>query len=205
MPRLSQLLRLTACCLALFSLVFSFTPPLTQAGSDCPECGDQRDRGRNRDQDRDRDRDRDWQRNRDRYEDRYDNEATVYLAYRSVNQQRILVSSWDGGRWSYGQEIKDALSDVAPDICSDGRQLYLAYKGRSSNKIFYRTSVSGFEWSRELEVKNAQSNDSPSLAVYRGEVYLAYKGVNSPSIYIRKFDGRNWSGEEKVPNSESST
>src|SRR5262249_12758062 len=100
-----------------------------------PERRRDRDRDR-RDDDQDRDRDSDRDRGRDRYDEDYYDYNLIFFAYRAVHEERILFSTWDGGRWSSGERIPDALSDVAPALTRDGDTIYLAYKGRSSDKIF---------------------------------------------------------------------
>src|SRR5437762_977847 len=136
----------------------------------------ERDRTERDKVDRDRvERDRDQ---RDRFEDEYEDNNIIYLAYRSASAERIFITSWDGARWSAGEPVRDALSDVAPAIIRHGDTIFLAYKGRTSNRILLRIYRDG-AWSPEFAVGDARTNDSPSLAFYKGYLHMAYKGVST--------------------------
>ena len=74
-------------------------------------------------------------------------------------------------------------------------KLFLAYKGKDSDDLWFNT-FDGHSWlATDLEITqngHSKTDARPALAVFNGKLFLAYKGSGSNDLWFNTFDGASW-------------
>ncbi len=137
---------------------------------------------------------------------------TAYLAWKGESDSKICwATSPDGKTWT----VQPALSSKkgapppgtshSPALASDGSSVYMAWKGESSNTIWWAKCSDGKTWTEQQALSSENgpppgTSDAPALASDGGSVYMAWKGESDSRIWWAKCsDGKTWTGQQKGP------
>jgi hypothetical protein len=95
-----------------------------------------------------------------------------------------------------------AETENAPAVASDGNNLYAAWKGATTNNIYFSIN-SGSGWSDQTIVGGsdwtAGTSAAPALAFVSGtNVWLAWRGESAGHVWISMWDGSSWSTQQEV-------
>ncbi|MEM6795202.1 MAG: hypothetical protein AAF725_14580 [Acidobacteriota bacterium] len=74
-----------------------------------------------------------------------------------------VASRSPGGAWSTPRSIGPERTDQRPSLISDGTQLVMMFKGLTSNKNFFSTSVDGVNWSAARAARGKTETGGPSM------------------------------------------
>ena len=129
----------------------------------------------------------------------------VWLAWRGESTNDIWISMWNGSSWSPQQIVQGTNSDggtwtaatsSAPAVTYYD-QLYIAWKGASSNKIWYST-FAGSDFSNQQVVGGsgwtAESSTGPTFQIGTA---LFWKGV-SDDVWESPLPDPSWGQEDDV-------
>jgi hypothetical protein len=96
-----------------------------------------------------------------------------------------------------------ALTKTAPAVATDGVKRYVAWKGASSNKIWFST-FNGSDWTKQKLVGGsgwtAATSTAPALTWHAGQLWVAWKGQSTPTdrVWFSTWNGTSWAQQQVV-------
>ncbi|MFY0630548.1 MAG: hypothetical protein JXR05_09215 [Flavobacteriaceae bacterium] len=108
-------------------------------------------------------------------------------------------------KWSPQRKITehDIETSKAPALAVFNDNIYMVWRGRSSNSLWYSIFCNETEkWSKEEKINNNYTSSAPSLTEFKGKLYLAYKDKESDYLYycIKESEKSPWSDPIKFNN-----
>jgi len=120
--------------------------------------------------------------------------ALAGLMSQGFAQQQVSGSGWQ------------ALTTVAPAVASSETLQYVAWRGQSSNSIWF-SSYNGTSWTQQSVVSGsgwtAQTSAAPALTFDANSnlLWLAWKGASTDEIWYSTWNGSSWSNQQTVQGS----
>lgn len=108
--------------------------------------------------------------------------------------------------WTTQATLPNATSSAGPGLglAWFGPFIYAAYKGKSSNAIYY-DEYSGAAWTTEGTISgtwgSAETTAAPALVSYGNELYAFWSGQSGDEIWYSAYDGTTWSPQATVSGS----
>ncbi|MCO7223016.1 hypothetical protein [Pleionea sp. CnH1-48] len=131
----------------------------------------------------------------------------LVAAFRGSSSKKLYITgTYDGDNWSSAIKLSDQSSN-APYIAANGKYVYIAYKGASTNNIYIQRSINGgFNWEKAKKLSSAyRSNRGPAIAFHNNALHLTFKGISSNRIYrATSTDGANWSNATTMGSNKTS-
>lgn len=124
---------------------------------------------------------------------------TLVLAWKSINDERLFWSRFDGSSWTNPQVAGGGTlhSSAGPGLAALGDKLYLVWRADYSGLFWSR--FDGSSWTNPQVVYGTGTDGDPALAVFDGRLYLAWRGVNpDQSIYWTTFNGTSWAPQQQI-------
>lgn len=126
----------------------------------------------------------------------------------SIGLALLLASLANQGlAQSTPQQLKgsgwQALTKTAPAVATDGINRYAAWKGASSNKVWF-SIFNGSAWTKQKVVEGsgwtASTSTAPALTWYGGQLWLAWKGQSTPTdrVWFSTWNGTSWAHQQVV-------
>ncbi len=128
--------------------------------------------------------------------------GNLFLFYKDRDSSLVrAVYSTDGGRsWDDDPAgvIPASSTDQQPAVAIYNNTLYVAFKRKNSDDVFYVTRT-GNGWSSPSKIDHVSTDVGPSLCAYDNKLYLAFKKADSHSMYYVKYKaGEGWSDKHKI-------
>jgi hypothetical protein len=128
------------------------------------------------------------------------NEIGSWIGGLFSSSAMIWFTAFDGADWVIPDvpvsQNGHSVTSEKPAMALYNGKLFLAYKGKDSNDLWYNTCDGQSPWlATDLEISQngrSQTDAGPALAAYNGKLYLAYKGAGSNDLWYNVFDGANW-------------
>jgi hypothetical protein len=80
-----------------------------------------------------------------------------------------------------------------------GSRIFLAHRGRTSNKLYCATSTNGSSFGRNYRISNSESKGYPELVEFNGKIWVYHRGVSSSRIYASSTsNGINWTNSRNI-------
>jgi hypothetical protein len=128
------------------------------------------------------------------------NNGWEYLSGKDVDGLLKLYSHSSVKGWDEALEL-DAASGSNPALAVFNNKLYMAWKGRDDNWIWWSSSDDGIDWSEPKRNDQVSTNATPALAVFNNKLYMAWKGDNNTWIWWSSLgiqDGNEiWSDQQR--------
>jgi hypothetical protein len=138
-----------------------------------------------------------------------------YIAWRGLNND-VYFAIYNGKSWTSHQIVGGpgwtAETSAAPALqyAGYGTNVWLAWKGKSSNKVYFST-WDGTQWTPQQVVQGsdpswtALTNVAPAIGVSAFTPYLAWKGATGDKIWYtyQTFEGP-WATQQVVQGSDPS-
>jgi hypothetical protein len=104
-----------------------------------------------------------------------------------------------------------ALTSAAPAFASGSNGEYLAWKGHTSNYIWFTDGTppdsSPSDWAAEAKVKgaswSAETNVAPALVAFGADYALAWKGQSGTSIWFSILAGSTWGLQSSIAGTDT--
>jgi hypothetical protein len=112
----------------------------------------------------------------------------------------IWFTAFDGANWVIPDipvsQNGHSLTSEGPAMALFNGKLFLAYKGKDSDDLWFNTCDGQSLWlATDFEITqngHSKTDASPALAAFNGKLFLAYKGSGSNDLWFNTFDGANW-------------
>jgi hypothetical protein len=112
----------------------------------------------------------------------------------------IWFTAFDGSNWVIPDipvsQNGHSLTSDGPAMALFNGKLFLAYKGKDSDDLWFTTCDGQSLWlTPDLEITqngHSKTDAKPALAAFNGKLFLAYKGSGSNDLWFNTFDGTNW-------------
>jgi hypothetical protein len=112
----------------------------------------------------------------------------------------IWFTAFDGSNWVIPDipvsRNGHSLTSDGPAMALFNGKLFLAYKGKDSDDLWFNTCDGQSLWlATDLEITqngHSKTDAGPALAAFNGKLFLAYKGSGSNDLWFNTFDGANW-------------
>ena len=105
-------------------------------------------------------------------------------------------------KWSPQRQIteSDIRTSKAPALAVFGDKLYMVWRGRSSDNLWYSVfDDERRQWGENRRVPNNYTSVAPTLAEFEGRLYLSYRGKSSDTLYYCTMDAaEEWSEPVKL-------
>ncbi|MFD3592395.1 PLAT/LH2 domain-containing protein [Nocardia sp. NPDC058640] len=108
--------------------------------------------------------------------------------------QRIYLSSFDGRAWSPYQALS-AVTDKQPTLAAVDTTLFLAWKGRGDQTLWWTSTTDGQNWREDQQQPEGSSWSRPSLApnpAKNGVVQIARGGDGNTTLWSSTFGDGAW-------------
>jgi hypothetical protein len=135
------------------------------------------------------------------------NGTNRYIAWQGLND-KVYFAMYNGSEWTDHQIVggtgwtAETSASPALQYGGYGNTVWLAYKGKSTNNIYF-TTWDGTSWSDQQQVQGtdpdwtAQTNVGPGLGAFAFTPYIAWKGATTNDVFF-SYQLDSWSPQQVV-------
>ncbi len=114
----------------------------------------------------------------------------IYLAWKDAASTAIFCASMSvtidnttgastSALWSTPVPVSGTATDSGPALTTFNNTLYLAWKERASQNLWYSSSPNGTTWSTPQPISGANTGVGPTLSVFKNTLSLAWDPTSS--------------------------
>lgn len=127
--------------------------------------------------------------------------ATTTLVVVGTANAAGAATGFTALKWSSQAIVPSSETSASPALAEYNGELYVAYKAKSSNNIYYAAST-GSVWSSPKLVSGswgeADTKAAPALVTYGSKLFAFWTGATGDRIWYSTYDGTSWSTQSTI-------
>ncbi|MFK4134781.1 hypothetical protein ACI2KR_21215 [Pseudomonas luteola] len=138
----------------------------------------------------------------------------LYITYKGSGNDDLFIAAYDGKEWAGDIKISEMPGGISPKSSDEpaavyfNGSMYLIYRGKGSNEIYY-ARFDGGKWYGDQKIEIAdgakfrtpQTNHGMDAAVFQNKIWVLYKAADGKDIFWMNFDGSHWYGDVRIKSS----
>lgn len=96
-----------------------------------------------------------------------------------------------------GRSLSGEATDKGPSLAVAENKLWIAFKGKDSDKIFYK-SFDGQTWSARQDIPGVTTSHSPQLVLVQNMLFAVYHKEDASKIAYNYLTEAGWSPQVKL-------
>jgi hypothetical protein len=119
----------------------------------------------------------------------------------------LWMNVFDGKTWVGDAKVPNTGMTGSPGAVVFNGKIYVFHRGQGRGEVWLWLNVfDGSTWAGDQQVPNTGMSFTPSPVIFKGKLYVFHQGREHPFgvddgwLYVNVFDGANWVGDAKVPN-----
>ena len=111
----------------------------------------------------------------------------------------------DSYAWDKQVQVPNVATSGAPALANFKGEVYMAWKGESSDSRVFVASLKGSAFSEQAAVPNIGTSTTPAITATSTSLFLVFKGEHDDTLFWSKSpDGKSWSAGKAIPGAGSS-